>query len=505
MRPLLALRGLSRQRCCYSTITKPHTASTGSSPSSATTTQDRGPLRIAVLGSGPAGFYTALRAVQKYPNTHVHMYEAQPTPYGLVRYGVAPDHPEVKNCQEKFATLSTHSPSFRFLGNVSIGTDIPLPLLQSAYNAIILSYGASQDRTLGIPGETTLANVVPARDFVGWYNSFPLCANKGPKLSEVEDVVIVGQGNVALDVARVLLSNVDDLRGTDMSEAALEELSRSRVKRVRIVGRRGVCQGAFQIKEVRELMALKNVGFIPPQDLDQLMPSDLSTLPRQQKRLMELMLKGGSAGPVEKTWGMDFCLSPTSFNGDASGRLQSVTFRRNALSPNPFEKDARAVAIEPEETVTMEAQLAFRSIGYKSIPIPSTEQVGLPFNSKNGTIPNQAGRILSSDEEGGKPMPGWYCAGWVKRGPTGVIASTMMDAFDTAETLVSDWVSGKPFLEGEGGWEKVREGMSEEARGKRVVEWEDWRVIEGEERRRGRKISSLEEMLRVVDEAKGRA
>lgn len=202
-------------------------------------------LRLAIVGSGPAGFYAAARVLQKSQDARVDMYEKLPVPFGLVRYGVAPDHPEVKNCQDRFEEVAS-SPRFQFIGNASIGSDIPLTVLKRHYDAIIFSYGASHDRLLDIPGES-LHGVQSARAFVGWYNGLPEFADMDPNL-DGEHAVVIGNGNVALDVARVLLSEVDVLRKTDMANRALESLSCSRVKRVTIAGRRGpmqVCRLSF--------------------------------------------------------------------------------------------------------------------------------------------------------------------------------------------------------------------------------------------------------------------
>lgn len=221
-------------------------------------------FRMAVLGSGPAGFYTAYKVMSSIEDAVVDMYERLPVPYGLVRYGVAPDHPEVKvsrlsmlnlgafhkilthnvdlqNCEEKFAAVAS-SPNFNFIGNINVGGELSLSSLTHHYNAILFAYGASKDRKLGIQNEGRLNGIYSARDFVGWYNGLPEFANLSPNLEAGEQAVVIGQGNVALDVARILLTDVDSLRRTDITENALSALSRSRVRRVRIVGRRGPMQ-----------------------------------------------------------------------------------------------------------------------------------------------------------------------------------------------------------------------------------------------------------------------
>jgi adrenodoxin-NADP+ reductase len=207
------------------------------------------PCRIAVIGSGPAGFYTAYKALTRIHGSKVDMYEALPVPFGLVRFGVAPDHPEVKNCEEKFEDVAA-SPDFTFIGNVSVGrpsahpdgVTVPLATLLRHYHLVVFAYGASEDKTLGIPGESTLKGVYSAREFVGWYNGLPEFADLAPDLTQGDEAVIIGQGNVALDVARMLLEDVDVLRKSDITEHALRVLSKSKINRVHVVGRRGPIQ-----------------------------------------------------------------------------------------------------------------------------------------------------------------------------------------------------------------------------------------------------------------------
>jgi adrenodoxin-NADP+ reductase len=200
----------------------------------------RKPLRVAIIGSGPAGFYTAYRLMNKVQDAVIDMYEQLPVPYGLVRFGVAPDHPEVKNCQSTFEEVAL-SPRFNYIGNVRVGHDIQLSQLKPHYDAMLFSYGASEDRKLGIPGED-LPGVFSAREFVGWYNGLPQFQDLKPQLLEGDQAVVIGQGNVAMDVARILLTPVDTLRSTDITEQALQILSESKVRSVRVVGRRGPVQ-----------------------------------------------------------------------------------------------------------------------------------------------------------------------------------------------------------------------------------------------------------------------
>ncbi|KAJ9666907.1 NADPH-adrenodoxin reductase [Coniosporium apollinis] len=443
------------------------------------------------------------------------MYEQLPAPYGLVRYGVAPDHPEVKNCQDKFEEVAS-SPRFNFIGNIDVGHDLPLTSLRPHYDAILFAYGAAEDKRLGIPGED-LKNIYSARAFVGWYNGLPQYADLNPALDAGEESVIIGQGNVAMDVARILLSDIDALRKTDITEYALDTLFRSRVKNVKVVGRRGPMQAAFTIKEVRELLNLPSVSFEPiPSDL---LPPDPKKLPRQQRRIAEILAKG-SPTPLSvatKSWAFRFLHAPSAFNPSPSNpsTLSSTTFNLTRFTPdsNPTDRSAR---VEPtDKSVTLPSALAFRSVGYKSLPLPGLSDLGVPFDKQLGIIPNDLyGRVLDPSTGPGAltagHVPGMYCAGWVKRGPTGVIASTMEDAFTSGDVIVSDWENGVPFLKCGGesstglGWEGVR-GEAEKRRLRRVS-WEEWKRIDEVERERGRekgkereKFTDVRDMLRVLD------
>ncbi|KAK6219582.1 hypothetical protein QIS74_05084 [Colletotrichum tabaci] len=467
------------------------------------------PFRLAVIGSGPAGFYAAYRVMSQLPAAKVDMYESLPVPFGLVRFGVAPDHPEVKNCQDKFEEVAS-SPNFSFMGNVSIGDSalhpdsctVPFPTLLRNYDAVLLAYGAAKDRTLGIPGESNLQGVYSARQFVGWYNGLPEYAGLAPDLTKGEEAVIIGQGNVALDVARMLLEDIDVLRRTDITEEALAQLATSRIKRVRIIGRRGPMQAAFTIKEARELMKTQNVAFHPVDKT--LVPPDIKSLPRAARRLMEVVAKGSAARPEDaaKSWSLDFCLSPVEFRASetAPSDVGSTVFERTELS-HRFDPGAQARLTG--ETLVMPSSLVFRSIGYKSVPLPGLGEAGVAFDERRGVVMNDGrGRVLGTDQGKGSDSTqsgvsaGVYCAGWVKRGPTGVIASTMQDAFETGDSIVQDWLSGLQFLSQANanpaaGWEGVRGEIGESA--SKRIGWDDWRKIDDAEKEKGRAIGKARE------------
>ncbi|KAH0612626.1 uncharacterized protein H6S33_009006 [Morchella sextelata] len=479
------------------------------------------PFRLAVIGAGPAGFYTAYRVLSKLYNAKVDMYESLPVPYGLVRFGVAPDHPEVKNCQDKFNEVA-QDPRFTYIGNLPIGTSwphpphrsLPLTTLAPHYDALLLSYGASKDRELGIPGENSLSGVFSARAFVGWYNGLPEYRSLNPRLDSFGDeAVIIGQGNVALDVARILVMNLEELRKTDITEYALEALGRSRVRRVRVVGRRGPLQASFTVKELRELLSLPGVGFPPVNP--ELLPTDTAGLQRAPKRMLQVLQKGPRTAleTASKSWELGFLRSPKAFLPSVADptRLGAVLFDKMQLE-EPFSPTSRVT--QTGETETIQTGLAFRSIGYLSEPIPGFEELDIPFNGARGLVPNEDGRVVHpldpATGEPGVPVPGVYTSGWVKRGPTGVIATTMYDAFDTGDVMVSDWVAGeKEFLQFGGlekraGWDALKGEVGRLEL--RPINWEQWRKIDEAEKERGRKMgkerekfASEEEMLSVLD------
>lgn len=404
---------------------------------------------------------------------------------------------------------------------------IPLTSIAPHYDAMLFAYGASKDKRLGIPGED-LKGVTSARAFVGWYNGLPEYADLNPNLQSGDTAVIIGQGNVAIDVARFLLSPIDNLKATDVSEHALEALSKSRIRDVKVIGRRGPLQAPYTIKELRELMTLPGVGFAPPpESWDDLMQIERKRLPRQLKRIAAL-LEGGSKTPMDnadKAWQLGYLRSPAEFLSSNGERVEAVGFEQteyventaSVLTGDP-QTDLNAIRkIKVKGTgkrTMLHASTAFRSVGYQAEPLPGFEQLGIPFDGNLGIIPNDMyGRIMSPNRGPAGPLtaghvPGMYCSGWVKRGPTGVIASTMDDAFNTADIIASDWENDVKFNEGEGdkkqGFEPVKKEL--ERRGVRVVSWPDWTKIDAEERRRGKekgkqreKFRSVEEMMKILD------
>ncbi|XP_068769524.1 NADPH:adrenodoxin oxidoreductase, mitochondrial isoform X2 [Struthio camelus] len=449
--------------------------------------------RVCVVGSGPAGFYTAQHILKHHDLARVDIYEKLPVPFGLVRFGVAPDHPEVKNVINTF-THTARSDRCAYYGNVAVGRDVTVGELRQAYHAVVLSYGAEDNRILGIPGEN-LSGVYSARAFVGWYNGLPENRDLKPDLS-CETALILGHGNVALDVARILLSPVDLLRKTDITDSSLAALACSKVKRVWLVGRRGPLQVAFTIKELREMINLPGTRpILDPADFTGL-GNAVKDAPRPRKRLTELMIKTALEKPGEKMvaaapreWGLRFQRSPQEVLATADGmRARGI---RMALTRLQGLGDS-AKAVPTGEVEELECGLVLSSIGYRSLPLDPA----VPFDSQHGVIPNSSGRV-----EG---VPGLYCSGWVKRGPTGVIITTMNDSFDTAQSVLEDLQAGVLDVSASrDGFGTV--GSILRSRGVRPVSFSDWEKIDAAEVTRGKaagkpreKIVDPEEMLQLI-------
>ncbi|CAG8666813.1 25820_t:CDS:2, partial [Racocetra persica] len=379
-------------------------------------------FRLAIVGSGPAGFYTAYHMLKEHPSSLVDMYEALPIPFGLVRYGVAPDHPEVKNVQNRFDEVARDS-RFTFIGNVKFSKELNIADLKSHYDAI--------------------RNVFSARAFVGWYNGLPQHRDLRPDLMCSDNATIIGHGNVALDIARILLTDVDKLRKTDITEYALEYLRKSRIRNVTLIGRRGPLQVSFTAKELREMMHLPNIRFHINNELvkkELSANTELISQNRPLKRLMQILESGTSNTIGEKSWSLKFLRSPAEFitsdTGDPSQTkfIKAVKFHVNKLEGPPGNRIAVPTGIMEE----IETSLVFKSVGYKSTPVE-----GLPFDEQKGVVPNVKGKVL---DKNGNELPGFYVSGWLKRGPQGIISTTMYDAFETAEIIVSDIQQNKPML-----------------------------------------------------------
>lgn len=416
-------------------------------------------LQVAVVGSGPSGVYTAQSLVQqdRVPGVRVDVIDRLPCPYGLVRYGVAPDHEKIKSLQNNLRTVLEHD-RVRFLGGIEIGPNgFPVARLLDLYHAVVYCVGAAADRKLGVPGED-LPGSHSATEFVSWYSAHPDATADG-FIGGVESAVVIGVGNVAVDVARMLARGVAELRPTDMPQAALGVLAESRVREVHMVGRRGASQARFTTKELRELGSLPDTEVIvDPQELA-LDPAyaDPSGLPAAVRRNIEVM-RGWAERPAQhlpRSIRLRFFLRPVAVT-DAAGRVGGVRFERTL-------PDGRGGVTGSGQYEDIAGQLVLRSVGYRGVPID-----GLPFDPALGTVPHAAGRVLGA----GATSPGEYVAGWIKRGPTGVIGTNRPCAKETVLSLLDD----APAL--------VRKGVPEDAlpalrdAGQDPVEWQGWLGIE---------------------------
>lgn len=441
--------------------------------------------RVAIVGAGPAGFYTAHRLLKLQPDSKIDLFESLPVPYGLARHGVAPDHPEVKNCQDTFDEVGC-DPRVQFFGNVTVGSpSLPVDKLRENYNAVVLSYGTHTDRRLGIPGED-LKGVISARNFVNWYNGHPEQETLNPPLHKAEDVTIVGNGNVAMDIARVLLAPLDHLKTTDITEQAYETLKASKVRRVRIMARRGLLESAFTIKEIRELFKLPDTGFVPfPHTRwDDVLAAHKSykrPLSRIIKLVEEYNLKAREMDPQHfaalKQWSLDYLLSPKEIIGNPNDPdlVKTLIASENRLVS--ADGSGRIGVETTDATESFDTDLVFTSIGYASTPL-----AGIPFDDRRSVIPSSRGRVTD----------GIYAAGWVKNGPTGVIATTMADSFDTAQAISDDIAAGKlagSFSGSSGLADHLHDSVS----------WEQWKKLEEHEHSQGKAVGKPREKVNNVD------
>lgn len=395
------------------------------------------PLRVAVIGSGPAGFFVAQHLLAK-PDfvVTVDLYERLLTPFGLVRFGVAPDHEEIKRVARQFDKVAA-KPGFRFFGNVDVGSHVTLDELRGYYHVICFTTGAQTDRRMGIPGED-LTRSHTATEFVAWYNGHPEYQDCEFDLS-VERVAVVGVGNVAVDVARILSRTAEELSTTDIADHALGILSQSRIKEVYMLGRRGPAQAAFTNPEVKELGELAGADIRVQEDeiaLDPLSQAEVEQSDdRKLKRKLEILGEFATRSPAEKrrTLTIRFLVSPVELVGNEAGQVVGLRVVRNQLVADG-RGGLRAEATDQSELLPV--GLVFRSVGYHGVPL-----VGLPFDEKRGVVPNDRGRVLAPSSDA--PIPGVYVSGWIKRGPSGVIGTNKKDALETVEAMMEDLASGK--------------------------------------------------------------
>ena len=427
-------------------------------------------LRVAVVGSGPAAFYAAAPLLaSEDPRVEVDMIERLPTPWGLVRLGVAPDHPQLKTVSRAFEKIAVR-PGFRFFGNVHVGRDVTHDELASLYDAVVYAVGSQTDRRLGIPGED-LPGSWAATELVAWYNGHPDFQHLEFDLSH-DRAVVIGNGNVALDVARMLALTEEELAPTDTTDAAIAAIVSSGIREIVVLGRRGPVQASWTSTELGELGELAGADvLVDPSELelDPTSEAELEAGSNIVQRNVEILREFATHEPSGKprTVRLRFCAAPVALLGEA--RVEAVEIAHNRLEPDG-RGTVRAVATDEREVIG--CGVVFRSVGYRGIAIP-----GVPFDERAGTVPNAEGRVL---DEHGAPLPGLYCAGWIKRGPTGVIGTNKKDATETAERLLEDARAGRLPERSDGSIDELLAGEGIEA-----VSYSGWESIDAAERARG--------------------
>lgn len=440
---------------------------------------------IAIIGSGPAGYYSAEAALKRWGNDiAIDVFDKLPVPYGLIRSGVAPDHQSIKAVTRRYEQTAL-SANVRFIGNVAIGADVSMAELGQLYDAVVLATGAPHDRLLGMPGEN-LKNIFGSAAFVGWYNGQPEFATLDPDLRGT-DVVVIGMGNVALDVARILAKTRAEFAGSDIVGHALDALGGARVQRITIVGRRGPHQIMMTPKELGELVHLTHAApRVDPADLPEI-GEDALLEPGLRKSVNHL--RGFATIPehvradkaIEVAF--DFFASPTKLIGDKNGKVSGIEVERTTVQAGR--------AVGTGETYVIPASLIVACIGYQTSPI-----AGVPFDERAGRFANHEGRIL----------PGLYCVGWAQHGPSGTIGTNRPDAFGVIERIAEDWNAGQNWEAGqnqEAGANSRKLGAAgfdtlASARGLDVMTFADWKAIELAETARARVDAPREKFVDIA-------
>lgn len=463
---------------------------------------EENPLRVAIIGAGPAGFYAADQLL-RHEDAHaqVDLFDRLPTPYGLVRGGVAPDHPKIKAVTRVYERTASRE-GFRFFGNVEVGRDITVEDLTDHYHAIIYTFGAEADRELGIPGED-LPGSYSATSFVGWYNAHPDYADRDFGLDRVERAVVIGNGNVALDVTRMLALDEAELGRTDIADHAIELLSGSAVEEIVVLGRRGPAQAAWTNPEIIELGQLEEADVVIGPGEEELDPVsrawiDSDEADKTAKVNVETVEAYATKAPSgrPKRIVIRFLSSPIEIRG--GDRVESILIGRNEL----VEEEGALKAKDTGDREEIPCQLVLRSVGYTGVPLE-----GVPFDARRGTIPNLSGRVLDAPE--GELLTGHYTAGWIKRGPSGVIGTNKKCATETVALLLEDVTAGN-LLEPSDPSPSSIESLLEE-RNAHHVSFSGWEQIDTAEVGRGEphgrprvKFASFDELLAASGREKGK-
>jgi ferredoxin--NADP+ reductase len=455
------------------------------------------PVRVAIIGSGPAAFYAAEHLFrQSGLVVEVDMFDRLPTPFGLVRGGVAPDHPKIKSVTKAFDQTAAQ-PRFRFYGNVEFGKHLALADLKAHYHQILYATGAQTDRRMNIPGED-LHGSHPATEFVAWYNGHPDYRHLHFDLSQ-ERAAVVGVGNVAIDVARLLCRTPEELATTDIADYALEALRQSRIKEVFLLGRRGPAQAAFTNPEVKEVGEMAGADVVIRPEEAELDPLSRAALESGQDRatakkveILQGYARNQPTGKSRKLF-IRFLVSPVELMGDAAGRVVRMRLVKNVLVAN---ETGTLNAQATDQFEELPVGLVFRSVGYRGVPLPE-----VPFHDRWGVILNEKGRVM--DPEAKQPRVGEYASGWIKRGPSGVIGTNKPDSVETVNAMLEDLARGVSLQPAQPEAECVERLVRE--RQPQFFSYADWLRLDQLEIARGKphgrsrvKFVSVEEMLAAL-------
>ncbi|CAN5199842.1 FAD-dependent oxidoreductase [soil metagenome] len=452
--------------------------------------------RVAIVGAGPAGAFTAASLLRACGDAEIDLFERLPTPWGLLRGGVAPDHQEIKRLADTFER-QTLKRGCRFLGNVEVGTDISHAELMSHYSAVIYATGAQTDKSLGIPGEN-LPGSWAATEFVDWYNGHTDFCDLEFDLS-AKRAVVIGNGNVAADVTRILMRSAAELERTDIADHALEALRESSIEEVVVLGRRGPAHAAFTSAELRELVHLDGVELRIDGDvgLDPVSQVWLAQNGTFTARTNVALLREFAARPPRADAGrriiLRFLTSPAQIRGD--DRVEAIDVKRNEIVR--AEDGMLRAHTAGEGLETIDCGLVLRSVGYRAVPLPE-----VPFDERSFVLPNERGRVLGPERE---PLPGVYAVGWIKRGPTGILGTNKRDAEETVSCVAEDLAAGA-LPEPANGARELIDALLDERRPD-IVTGEGWRAIARHELEGGRrqrrprvKIAARGELLEVASQ-----
>lgn len=448
--------------------------------------------RVAIVGAGPAGAFAAACLLRARGDAEIDLFERLPTPWGLLRGGVAPDHQEIKRLQDTFER-QTLERGCRFIGNVEVGVDVSHSELMRHYTAVVYAIGAQTDKSLGIPGED-LPGSWAATELVAWYNGHPDYRGLEFDLS-AERAVVIGNGNVAADVTRMLTLSARELERTDVADHALEALRESRIRQVIVLGRRGPAQAAFTSAELRELGHLDGVDTrVDPDDVEldpvsrRWLAEEGTFTARKNVELLREFAARPARPDARRRIDLRLLVSPVEIRG--TGRVEAIDVRRNEIV-RADDGSLRARALD-EDVETIECGLVLRSVGYRAVPLPD-----VPFDERSFVLPNERGRVVTPD---GQPLPGVYAVGWIKRGPTGILGTNKRDAEETVSCLAQDLAAEALPQPPNPGREQIDALLAE--RKPDLVTAEAWRTIDAHELERGRrkqrprvKLASRDELL----------